>query len=77
MRYLMRYFVVCEHENSICGEHNSIVGRASTIKSAKSIICKIRKGAFYVNPHNFKIFDSFGDVDEQTNFVPCVYFVEK
>ena len=48
-------------------------GNASTIRSAKSIIRNIRKNHAEDNPRNFKVYDSFADVETETEFVPCVY----
>ena len=53
--------------------YNHHGGNASTIKSAKSIIRNIRKTMAEYNPRNFKVYDSDGEIDEATNFVPCVY----
>lgn len=69
-----QYFITCEHDNMICGEHQSTIGRASTIKSAKATISHARKNnGILKNPHNFKIYDCFADIDTTTGFVPCVY----
>ena len=46
---------------------------ASTIKTAKSYIRKIRRELAEENPRNFRIYDSWADVDPVTNYVPCVY----
>ena len=74
MKKAMRYFVTCEHDNLICGESESTIGRASTIESAKSIIRKTRKdNGIFSNPHNFRIYDCFAEVNEATGFVPFVY----
>lgn len=49
-------------------------GNASTIRSAKSIIRNIRKDYAEENPRNFRVYDSWADVDPETDFVPCVYY---
>lgn len=46
---------------------------ASTIKTAKTYIKRIRKEYADENPRNFRIYDSWGEVDLLTNYVPCVY----
>lgn len=46
---------------------------ASTIKIAKAYIRKMRKELANENPRNFRIYDSAGDIDPITNYVPCVY----
>lgn len=48
-------------------------GYASTVKTAKSYIRECRKRYSDQNPRNFRIYDSYADVDPETNFVPCVY----
>ena len=48
-------------------------GNASTIRSAKSIIRNVRKNHAEENPRNFKVYDSWADVEPETDFVPCVY----
>lgn len=68
-----QYFVEYESDRIVCGSKIRTAGRASTIRSAKSIIRNIRKNYAEENPRNFKVFDSWADVDEETNFVPCVY----
>ena len=68
-----QYFVEYESDKRICGSYNHIAGNASTINSAKSIIRKIRKMLAEENPRNFRVYDCWADVDEETNFVPCVY----
>lgn len=49
-------------------------GNASTIRSAKSIIRNIRKNRVEENPRNFKVYDCWADVEQETDHVPCVYF---
>lgn len=48
-------------------------GNASTIKSAKAIISRVKKEQAEHNPRNFKVYDSYADIDEATNHVPAVY----
>ena len=68
-----QYFVEYESDKRICGSYNHTAGNASTINSAKSIIRNIRKTMAEYNPRNFRVYDSDGEIDEATNFVPCVY----
>lgn len=68
-----QYFVEYESDRMICGSYIHTAGMASTIKSAKSIIRNVRKNRAEYNPRNFKVFDSFADIDSETNHVPCVY----
>lgn len=81
-----QYFVEYESDrfnkgmyNRETGEYGSYIhdaGNAGTIKSAKSIIQKIRREHAGENPRNFKVYDSCADADKNTNFVPCVYTEE-
>ena len=71
-----QYFVEYESDRMICNSYNHQGGNASTIKSAKSIIRNIRKTMAEYNPRNFRVYDSDGEIDEATNFVPCVYAEE-
>lgn len=50
---------------------------ASTIKTAKTYFNRIRKEFAEENPRDFRIYDSFADVDAVTNYVPCVYSEER
>lgn len=68
-----QFFVEYESDRMICGSYNHPGGNASTIKSAKTIIRNIRKQKAEENPRNFRVYDSLGDIDEKTDFVPCVY----
>ena len=69
-----QYFVEYESDRKICGSYNHPGGNASSIKSAKAIIQKIRSQCAKNNPRNFRVYDSLGEIDAATNFVPCVYF---
>lgn len=55
------------------GEHNHYYMDASSIKTAKGYISKIKKTFAEDNPRNFRIYDTWGDVDPATDFVPLVY----
>lgn len=68
-----QFFVEYESDRMICGSYNHHGGNASTIKSAKTIIRNIRKQKAEETPRNFRVYDSLGDIDEKTDFVPCVY----
>ena len=73
MRGHKQYFIQYESDKMICGTNIHTDGNASTIKSAKSVIRNIRKRIAEENPRNFRVYDCWADVDENTNFVPCVY----
>lgn len=68
-----RYFVVYESDRCVCRSYDHTYGNASTIKTAKNYIRKIRTNMANDNPRNFRIFDSWADVEGSTGFVPCVY----
>ena len=67
-----RFFVRYENDKMICGDFDHFGGNASTIKSAKAIISNIKRDDVN-NPRNFRVYDSDGEIDERTNFVPCIY----
>jgi hypothetical protein len=68
-----QYFVQYESDRIVCGSYDHPGGNASTIKSAKAIIRNIRRQMAGTNPRNFRVYDSLGEIDEATDFVPCVY----
>ena len=74
-RYSMHYEsdVVNRMSNTSLGEHDHFYGFASTVRTAKSYIRKCRKEIPEQNPRNFRIYDSEGEVDPETDYVPCVY----
>ncbi len=48
-------------------------GYHGTLKTCKGYISQIRREKANENPRNFRIYDSYADVDEATGHVPCVY----
>lgn len=68
-----RFFVRFESDQRICGSQDHFGGNAGSLKSAKTLISHIKDDYIEYNPRNFRVFDSFADVDPQTNHVPCVY----
>lgn len=79
-----RYFIMWESDKYNRGMYNPETGtygsyedishgRYSTIKSAKSGISRIRKEFADRNPRNFRVYDSWGEIQPDTNFVPCAY----
>ena len=70
---MKRYFVEFESDRIICRSNNHEYGRANSLKTAKGYISRIKKAFAEDNPRNIRIYDSWGDVDPNTNFVPCVY----
>lgn len=68
---MKQYFVEFESDKQTCGDNIHIYGFASTLKTAKSYFCKIRKEYAKDNPRNIRVYDTFGEV--VNGFVPCVY----
>lgn len=68
-----RYFMKYESDEMVCQSHDHTYGQANSIKTCKQYIRNCRKNYADRNPRNFRIFDSFADVDPVTDFVPCVY----
>lgn len=68
-RYSMHY----ESDVVVCGSTDRHYGDASTLKTAKQYIAKVRKSEADHNPRNFRIYDTWADIDPLTDFVPCVY----
>ena len=72
-RYSLHYESDEHNPFSNIGEYEHIYGNASTIKTAKQYIIRVRKTEARHNPRNFRIYDHFADVDPSTDYVPCVY----
>ena len=72
-RYSLHYESDERNPFSNIGEYEHIYGNASTIKTAKQYISRVRKTEARHNPRNFRIYDHFADVDPSTDYVPCVY----
>lgn len=68
-RYTMRY----ESDQRVCQSYDHVYGNASSIKTCKQYINRCRKIEAQYNPRNFRIYDSWGEVDPATDYVPCVY----
>lgn len=68
---MKRYFVEYESDEKVCGSNSHTYASASTIKTAKGYFKRIREKV--PNARNIRIYDSWADVDESTNFVPVVY----
>ena len=67
-----RYAVYYESDKfnrmSNIGKYN-----ASTMRTAKGYINKIKNNHADENPRNFRIYDTFGEVEKDTNFIPLVF----
>lgn len=69
---MKRYFTEYESDKIICQSNKHIAGFASTIKTAKSYISRVRKREAEYNPRNFKVYDTCGECEENEH-VPSVY----
>ncbi len=73
---MKRYYVMYDSDWIVCGSSEHMYGFASTINTAKNYISRCRREKAEHNPHNFRIYDTYGDVDPKTGYVPCVYQIE-
>ena len=73
---MKRYFVSHKSDKVVCRSNEHTYGFASTLKTAKNYISRIRKQEAEYHPRNFRIYDSYADVNPETNHVPCVYSEE-
>ena len=77
MRGHKQFFVECyiieTLPNGATFGRKAHIGNASSIKGAKSIITGFRRCHQDNYPQDFRVYDSFAEVNEKTNFVPCVY----
>lgn len=79
-RYSMQYIsdkqIGTEYDNTsgrYVPSYNHIYGMASSIKVCKQYIARCKKKYADDHPRNFRIYDHYGEVDEETRYVPCVY----
>lgn len=68
---MKRYFMMYESDRICCGSNTHIWGYANSIKTCESYIKKCNESEKELNPRNFKIFDTQGELIN--GFVPCVY----
>ena len=68
-----QFFLMYESDELVCKSNDHIYGNANSIKTCKQYIRKIRLNKAQYNPRNFRIYDSFADIDSLTDFVPMVY----
>lgn len=73
MKPWKQYFMRYESDQMICGQYDHLYGYASTVKTCKQYIRNCKKREAQYNPRNFRIYDSFADIDPKTGFVPVVY----
>ena len=80
---MKRYFVMFKSdrfeknmwdiERQEYGSYDHDYGSASSIKTCKGYISRIKKLYATENPRDFRIYDSWADVDPVTDHVPYVY----
>lgn len=70
---MKRFSMWYESDELVCGSYDHQFGMASTIKTAKQYISKCKKSLAQHNPRNFRIYDHYADVDQETDHVPCIY----
>ena len=72
-RYVLEYTSDDPTPHSV-DMYNHVYGYASTMQRAKGYIKDCRESYLQrYNPRNFRIYDTWADVDPVTNYVPCVY----
>lgn len=68
-----QYFMEYESDKIVNRSNIHTYGRGNTIKTCKQYISRVRQNEAQYNPRNFRIYDSFADIDPETDFVPVVY----
>lgn len=68
-----QYFLMYESDRIFNRSHDTEYGRGNSIKTCKQYIKRVRQSEAEYHPHNFRIYDSFADIDPETDFVPVVY----
>ena len=68
-----RYFLMYESDQIICRSHDHEYAGGNSVKTCRQYIRNIRRDESQYNPRNFRIYDTFEDVDPETGFVPVVY----
>ena len=69
-----QYYVEFTSDRIICGSNKTIISRCSSLRSAKSVIRKTRKDYSEYNARDFRVYDTWAEIDVATNHVPCIYF---
>lgn len=72
---MKRYYMMYESDEVVCRSNDHIYGQGS-LKTCKQYIARVRRSRAEYNPRNFRIYDSFADVDPATDHVPVVYSEE-
>ena len=74
---MKRYYMCYDSDQIVCGSNEHVYGFASSLKTAKQYINRCCKEKAEYNPHNFRIYDTYSDLDPKTGYVPCVYQIEQ
>lgn len=69
---MKQYSVYYTSDRTICNSNEHFYGYASSFKTAKSYIGRIKRTEAEHNPRDFKIFDQFADVADNEP-IPCIY----
>ena len=68
-----RYYVMFESDRIDLGKTDHYYAAASSIKTCKQYFSRIRSRYADDNPRNIRVYDTYGDIDPETDFVPVVY----
>lgn len=69
---MKQYSVYYESNEMVCRSNDHFYGYASSIKTARSYIGRIKKNYSKYNPRNFRIYDQWADVEDDEP-IPCIY----
>lgn len=64
-----QFYLTFESDKTVCGSNEHFYGNASTIKTAKGYISRIRKNYASENPRNFRIFDCWTAYEEPAKII--------
>ena len=70
---MKQFFLMYESDQVIVQSKTHMYGQANSVKTCRQYIRNIRKNEAQYNPRNFRVYDSYGDIDPATKFVPMVY----
>ena len=70
---MKRYYMQYDSDQIVCGSNEHTYGFASSLKTARAYISRCRREMSEYNPRNFRIYDAYGEVDQEIGHVPCVY----
>lgn len=70
---MKRFYLRYESDERFGDGNDHLYGSACTVSTCKGYIRKIRKDEADKHPRNFRIYDSWAEVDPETGHVPWVY----